>query len=408
MFPLLQSGDIVEYIQLPFHKIYLNDIILVHVNNIPFTHRVIYKTKTTYVTRGDNNEFADTEVKKRRVLAKVIRFQRKGVWHEIGDVYLTQSAFYLHEIQKLEAVLNAQKVPHVFLKGVLVSLRYEGKIPRRIYADCDILISRTYTQKTHNVFKTLGYLTQEPALRQLQRLPKGPSAKPEVNFMKVVGGVPVVFDVHFEPVFLMTQIAGMNFMYPPNKLKKLGEHIIANREMKKVQGFIYPLCSAPDQILYLALHIFHHNFTDSVRYQLLDSIIRKTATKNTWSLIRSAIKSYQLEGYLSLVFILLKKYYHTPIPPSFLAGIRPHTFKKWVLNSMECHINIFSQENGLRVGIMRFFYAFLLSPEPFLKKIIIFVHPQVCFAGLSLVWLSLVNRWGVRRSMCELPPTSAY
>ena len=46
----------------------------------------------------------------------------------------------------------------------------------------------------------------------------------------MVSGIPVVFDVHFEPVFLMTQLGGMNALYPSQLLAQLGDKIIKNGE----------------------------------------------------------------------------------------------------------------------------------------------------------------------------------
>ena len=414
MYPILQSGDRVEYIQTPFSNIRLNDIVIVYSNKIFVTHRVIYKTSTTCITRGDNNRASDGEIKKERILGKVVRFKRNGVWHDIQEVYRIQSALYLHEIQKLETVLRLHKVPHVFLKGVLISLRYEGTIPKRIYADCDILVKRYDQKNIEKVFKMLGYQLQERALWQPQRLPSRQTIKPEVSFVKIVSGVPVVFDVHFEPVFLMTQLGGMNMLYPSTLLTLLGDNIINRGERKKIRGFSYSLCSPPDQILYLALHIFHHNFTDSMRYQLLDSVIRKSALLlrsasgrssnlkkglppfgsaqgklsryDIWEELVDMIKVYRLEGYVYGVFILLKKYFKTPIPPSFFRSICPSRFALHVLRFAIQRIDIFSQDSRAKAGITRFILIFLLSPNPLVRKFLIFIHKDTLVMGIRLMW----------------------
>jgi len=446
MFPLLHDGDKVEYIKTQFRNIQLNDIVLIYVKGKLITHRVIYKSKTSCITRGDNNAKSDDVIKKGRIFAKVVRFKRKGVWYDIQAAYLAQSALYLHEIQKFETVLQFQKIPHVFLKGVLVSLRFEGAIPKRIYADCDVLVRRGDYKKIEKTFKILGYQLQEKSrsvlrfARFLSRQPTGGllrndtepiniDSKPEVSYMKLVNGVPVVFDVHFEPVFLMTKLGGMNLLYPKNMLIRLGEKIIQRREMKSCKGFYYPLCSPPDQILYLALHIFHHNYTDSVRYQLLDAVIRKSnmsfrtisekSSPSTLLRVNSAnfvsasrprflsrskllrndmdelvqtIKKYHLEGYVYGVFILLKKYFKTPLPPSFLRVIRPPSFKFQVTSYKINHTDIFCQDNRVNAGISRFILIFLLSPNPFWKKMFLFLHPEVLHTALKLL-ISFLSKY---------------
>ncbi len=389
MYPLLQDGDYIEYIYSPFKNIRLSDLILVYADDILMTHRVIYKKSTSCITRGDNNPTADTLVQKGRVLAKVIRFRRKGAWHNIQDVYLTQSIIYLQEIQKLEILLRINKLPHVFLKGVLVSLLYEGSIPKRIYADCDILIKRNDARKIEYVFKHLGYklLGRTPLFNKANIQ----SNQPEVSFMKMVGRTPVVFDVHFEPVFLMTQLGGMGLLFPKDKLLELGESIISNGKCATIQGFSYTVCSAADQILYLALHIFHHNFTDSIRYQLLDAVIRKSASKKTWKHISDSIRKYRLEGYTYLVFALLKQYFHTPIPFSFFSSIEPQKTKKIVLSRCMKHVDIFNRDTRMKAGIERFILIFLLSPEPVWKKTLLFFHKDTIKSVVNVVFTKTIS-----------------
>ena len=405
MYPLLQDKDTVEYIQTPFRKIQLNDIILVYVDDVLMTHRVIYKTKTSCITRGDNNATADAVIQKRRVLAKVVRFQRKGVWYGIQDVYLGQSALYLHEIQKLETVLQFQKIPHVFLKGVLVSLRYEGAIPKRIYADCDILVPHNSYKQVEKLFLLLGY--KPISLADTDSVPyfKKLDQQPEVNFIKTVQGVPVIFDVHFEPVFLMSRLRALELLYPKQLLRSLGEELISRSTPKKIKGFNYSLCSPPDQILYLALHIFHHNYTDSVRYQLLDAVIRKSVTRSArpfdfaqgdmhglWKELEHTIKKYQLEGYAYGVFMLLKKYFKTPIPQSFISEIQPSSFKRRVSAYFLKRVDIFSQDSRVNAGISRFILIFLLSPNPLWKKLFLFFQPEVLYTGAKLAYFYLSSR----------------
>ena len=434
MYPILQDGDTVEYIQTPFHLVKLNDIILVYAHDILLTHRVIYKTKNTCITRGDNNSAADPAIQKGRVLAKVVRFKRNGVWYGMQDVYLMQSALYLHEIQNLETVLQLQKIPHVFLKGVLISLRYENAIPKRIYADCDVLVPNKGYKQVEKAFSLLGYKPLSLANTDSVSYFKKLDQQPEVNFVKTIQGIPVIFDVHFEPVFLMSRLPALELLYPKHLLRSLGDRMLSRSVPKQIKGFNYSLCSVPDQILYLALHIFHHNFTDSIRYQLLDAVIRKSSLsfrakgeksseaqfasrflsrnkllRNDWKELARTIKEYRLEGYLYGVFILLKKYFKTPIPQSFFTSIRPSIYPtspfsfEWlrgagkliVIKYIVRHVDIFSQDSRMKAGMERFILIFLLSPEPFWRKTTLFVHPEVLYTVAKLIFSlfsSLISR----------------
>lgn len=389
MYPLLQNGDSIEYRHTPFKSIQLNDIILVYTGDILMTHRVIYKTKGGCITRGDNNNLADTQLQKGQVLAKAIRFKRKNKWHTISEVYLSQSITYLNEIRKLETLLRSNNLKHVFIKGVLVSLKYIGNVPRRIYADCDILIERNDYSKIREIFSKLGYhysVISHPFVSD-----KNPEQKPELNFVKRVNGIPVIFDVHLEPVFLMLQLGGMNLLYP--RLEELGKYIINRKKTPNIHGFSYSLCSPSDQILYLALHIFHHNYTDIVRYQLLDAVVRKAGNEKVWKDITHTILSFQLDGYLYLVFILLRKYCKTPIPNSFLRMIRPNGFKKIAIDVFESQCNVFGEGSRLKAGIERFVLVFLLSPEPMWRKALLFVYPETLISIIRVIWIKAISQF---------------
>lgn len=383
MFPILQHGDLVEYIRCNPTHIKENDIILTNTNGTFVTHRVIYKTATTYITRGDNNPKADLPIQANQIFGKAIRFKRRGVWYGIQEIYLQQSILYLHEINKLAKTLSQNTVPHVFLKGVLISLRYENTIPRRIYADCDILVKRENAQQIELIFKFLGYKNVDKNFRLTTK--KNKYDYPEISFVKNIGKIPVVFDVHFEPVFLMTQIAGMNLLYDKQLLYDLGGMIINNRKSIQVKGMDFFMCAPTDQALYLVLHIFHHNCIDSVRYSLLNSVILKSKSSLFWKKLRLTIKKFHLEGYSYLPFLILKRYYKTPIPPSFISSIVPSWSKKKISWFLLQKTNIFNNDSRFKAGIERFILIFVLSPSPIWKKIWVFFHKDTIQTILSLI-----------------------
>jgi len=376
MYPILQDGDIVEYIQIPFYKIQLNDIILTYINENLVTHRVIYKSKYTCITRGDNNSTADPIIKRGRVLARVVRFKRRDTWWDIQDVYLTQSTLYLREIQKLETVLQFKKIPHVFLKGVLVSLRYEHTIPKRIYADCDILFDRRMYGNIDNIFTRLGFRLVDEDRTSFTSL-KNPKDRAEISFIKLINNIPIIFDVHFEPVFLINQLDGMNLLYPKKYLAKLGSEMIDRGRKVKIKGFFYTLCSESDQILYLILHIFNHNFTDSVRYQLLISVIGKPTNRKVMKQLIETVGNLKLNGYVYPVLLLLNKYYNSPFPYTYLSLLTPSLFKQWVSTHIENNTTI--HNNDARDS-KKIAYIFLLSPARLGRKVLFFIHPEVYYA----------------------------
>lgn len=381
MYPILKNGDVVECVKTPFSRIRVNDVIIhLKKENIFVTHRVIYRTKHYLVTRGDNNIQADEYVYKNAVFAKVVRFSRKGQWYGIADIYMNQSVLYLREIKKLESLLQKSAVPHVFLKGVLISLRYKSTIPRRIYADCDVLIARHSFGEVRSIFERMGYrMIGDPTLGFAPE--RDLYSHPEVTFLGVQGQV--AFDLHFEPVFLSARIgSAMEFLYPQKRREQLGAVLIQNAHPFRLRGMIYPILSPIHQVLYLALHLFHHNYVDIIPYHLLAVVIKKVqrANRDMWDQLLLIIRAYDMGSYVYGVFIVLERYGLSSIPSSFIRSIRPAYMKEQIILFYLTHINLFENEQRVRAGIIRFIGSILLSPTTWWWKIIIFFHPATYYS----------------------------
>jgi len=389
MYPILRSGDYLEYEAVRYEKLQINNIVLILEKDTLITHRLIYKKKASCITRGDNNKAADVEIKKDHVIGRVTRFRRKGKWFSIDDIYHVQSSHYLSEIQKLQSLLREYSISHVFLKGVLISLKYEKTIPKRIYADCDILVSKGSFLLLKNVFAELGYapiqLSEVDSIPYFRKL----EDQPEVSFIKrSKWSIPVVFDVHFQPVFLVSRLPQFLLPYPQHYLFDLGKKILKDKISSRIAGIHYFLCDPVDQILYLALHIFHHNYTDILRYQLLDAVIRKTLRKRPalWRELADIIVRFRLQNYVYGVFLRYQTYFSTAIPSSFFAAIYPSLFALYVSRFAIRHVDIFSQDTRTKAGIQRFLLIFLLSPNPIWKKALLIIHPEVITIGIRLIF----------------------
>ena len=83
----------------------------------------------------------------------------------------------------------------------------------------------------------------------------------EISFYKVINNYGIVFDVHVEPVFMMTKVTN-RFLYPEDLLNELSEDFFRESDVKTINGYKMPLLSAEHLTMYLALHFFHHNFKE--------------------------------------------------------------------------------------------------------------------------------------------------
>jgi len=430
MFPILQPNDTIYFKKIPFSNIKVNDLLVFKKKNQLITHRVIYKTKKYLITKGDNNPNCDGKIYPKQVVGKVYQIKRNGQIFKPETLYLIQSTHYFSEIVKIKNEFDKENINYVFLKGLPLHLYFESSHPQRLYADCDVLVDKKDFEKTEKILLSFGYRKADTSLSSFQK--KLQDKKVENAYWKRINAFTVVFDLHLEVVFMMTQLGKLEALYPQKLIDGLTEEFLKTKIKIKINNEKFLILDTCYLILYLSLHLFHHNFTGAFRYDFLDKVIKKSRISiNDWQNIASIIKKYQLNNFVFPVFFLLKKYYKTPIPKKFLNDIKskilcPIYFNlqltvipDLIRNLYYCFINyidsrlredgkirksknlrrlnlinydnIFNDEPRLHAGINRFKNLFLLSPGPLWKKILIFFNPQVIFAVFWVFWKKIKN-----------------
>ena len=353
MLPVLFSEDIVYFNKTYFNRLKNNDVILVKKNHHYFTHRIIYKIKSYLITKGDNNLLSDGKIYPSQVIAKAIKIKRQGKTINIEDLYLFQSTLYFQEVVKIKKALEKENVDFVFLKGLPLHLFFESSHPKRIYADCDVLVDKKDFDKAEKILLTFGYKKVRNDLSPTQGKLKNKEI--EASFLKIINGIPVVFDIHIEPVFLMIQLGSLDALYPQKLIDQLTYEFLTTKQQIIINHEKFYILNTKYLILYLALHFFHHNFRGAFRLDFLDTVIRKShLKKQDWIDIKTTINDYYLENYIGPVFFLLKKYYSTSVP-DFI------NFKSFINYK---NLNIFDDESRLEAGVNRFkniFFSFSTS-----------------------------------------------
>lgn len=377
MFPLLHDGDVLYLKKIKYTHIQVNDIVCVRKKVSPhgrdetfFTHRVIYKTAKYLITRGDNNYVSDGKIYPTNIVGVVSKAKRKQVFN-VDEIYLFQSTFYFEEIIRVKRAFEKHKVDFVFLKGLPLHLYYVGSHPQRLYADCDILISKRHTRKVVNILQELGFKRSRVPLSLLQEKLKNKDS--EVTYYKTINGIPVMLDIHFEAVFMMTQLGKLDALYPQRLVDSLGIFFLRNKRLVIIHEEKFPILSHANLIIYLFLHLFHHNFKGTFRYDFIRVILEKE-NYDDQQVIRT-IKEYKLENFILPCILLLERYYKNQHITKTL-GIKPD--RRMI--SMVQKINIFDENDRVGEGIERFKYLFLLSPMPLYKKITVFLNPEVIVA----------------------------
>lgn len=388
MNPLFRSGDVIFLKQVPFQKIRINDIVGVKKGKIVFVHRVIYRTSDYLLTKGDANPRVDGKILAGNVLGIVEKIKRKGQESTPDKLYLFQSLLYFKEIKKVKRAFDKAGIDFAILKGLPLHLYLEKKIPRRIYSDCDLLVKENDIGKIEKIMKNVGYKKFNDSLSNLHD--KFKERDPEISFYKKLNNAIVFFDIHLEVVFMMTKLGKLEGLYPRSMVKKITEKLLDETQNIKIDGESFRILSWENLLVYLCLHLFHHNYKGSYRYELIKTLIEKK--RINYAQCAETIKTFRLENFVFACFPILLKYYKTRVPQSFLKEIRPSKKIK-LINKIILKSDIFSQNDRLSGGEERFKLIFNLSPSPFYRKTLEFFNPQVIYSIFFVLTRRLKRRF---------------
>jgi len=430
MQPLFYENDLLFYLKVQYYKIAVNDLILVKKNNNFFTHRVIYKSYKYLITKGDNNFLSDAKIYPKQIIGKVYQVKRNGQVFDPENLYLLQSTLYFQEIVKIKRSFEKEKINFVFLKGLPLRLYYEKTYPRRIYLDCDVLVDKKNYLEAEKILIKDGY--QKAYLYWSKKVKKLHKKEIEATFYKKQSELIIAFDIHLQLVDLsIVHLGHFDDLYPQKLIDQLTADLLKtkrkvriNPDLIGVNNEFFFILNTKYLILYLALHIFHHNFRGAFRFQFLDKVIRKeifrvsrlrsgnpfrlaVTTNLTTSRYRplnrqtlnELITKYRLQNFVYLVFVLLKKYYKTPLPNSFLKSIQPSGFMNFMDFIDFKNLSIFDDEPRIKAGITRFKNLFFLSPRRWQNKVLIFVNPLVVY---SILWVLIKKLFSSSRIVCKL------
>ncbi len=383
MLPILFNGDVIIHQKIKFSNIKINDIICFKKNNHLVTHRVVYRKSNFLITSGDNNRISDGKIYSKDVIGIVNKIKRIGHIISINDLYLIQSTIYFKEIIDVNRLLKKRKINIVVLKGLPLYLLYYNRIPKRIYADCDILVPRKKVNQVIKLMEKLGYKTIDTSFSKLQSKLK--SQDTEITLYKLIQGIPVYFDIHVELGFMMVQIGKLNEFYSTKLLNKLTLSFINQSRQVKLNGESFNFLSPEHLVIYLILHLYHHNFTGPYRYDLLLNILNKE--KLDYNKIAACISEFNLKNYIYPGVLLLKKYYNLKFESKFIEKIIPD---KKILNLIVKkfgNLNIFDEHDRFSNGVEKFKLLFYLSPRKIYKYAVI-LNPEVIYFALLFVLLS--------------------
>lgn len=383
MEPLLKENDVVYLKKTSFRFIKINDIVAIKKYNRIITHRIVYKTNSFIITKGDNNLQSDGKIHKKNIVGLVTHIKRKNSIFKPDDLYFFQSSLYMREIAKITSALKYMRIRFVFLKGLPVHLYITKTHPRRIYSDCDILVHPDDVQKTREILYQHNYSYLDP--KQPWNLPLHSQKQfIKLDFIKTVHDFNIIFDIHPTITFLIDNLGSMDALYPEKKLRDMSNTFLSEKNVFMYNDEVYPVLPITNLVLFLSLHIFNHNFEQAFRYELLQYIINTRHID--FGELKNSIMRYDLKNFVYPVFYFLKKYFTDKIPDSFLESILPSGLALWYIKRFILAKNIFNTSPFISIGIQRFKNSFFLSPQPLYKKLFFFFSLKIQYV---IFWVLL-------------------
>lgn len=392
MAPLLLDSDLITIKQVPFLKLKVDDIISFFKNKKLVSHRIVYINKNIsdpyVITKGDFNFKDDGKIYDKEIMGKIVRVKRKDTSFAITSLYQFNAYYYLREIDYFLSILRRNKINYIILKGLPLYLYINNKIPNRIFADCDILIKPKNFKKIYGILMRNGYIPEYPVTNFSKKVP-------ELSFNKVINHFKVSFDIHTEPCFMMTKLSKLDLLYPTSKITQITESFFRKKIKVSLGGKKYFVLSCEDQLAYLFLHLFHHNFRGYNRYHLIDQLIKmkKIDFQKFWHFVHK----FNLENYILPGLRMFQLYY--PTKDVDFGSNSYHT------DSLPKRLNIFEVKTNFDEGIERFVNLFLLSPSPLYKKIFVIFSDQV-FSSVARVGIKKIAIY--HRSISFLLKTLKY
>jgi len=383
--PFIRANDELFFEKVGLQDIKVEDLLLIKSREGSVVRQVVYCGLGKIITKGDKAQAYETVPDD--IVGRVIKYKRGQVTLYPQRAYLIQSTIYLAEIAKIALIFTKEKIDYVFVKGLPLHLYYEKTHPKRIYQDCDLLVSGNEARtRVHQLLTQRGYVLRESSENDYSTHTENLARAPEVVYYKRIRGFPVVLDIHYEAVFLMIQLRKLESFYPHRLVDRLTQKLLDEGKFVKIGNERFRVLPRSLLILYLTLHLFHHNYRGAFRYQFIHNLIQSRYTRQTdFTELLRLIQQYKLKKFLFPVFFLLQKHYQTALPRNFLNKLGNSTNWEYSLLRLET-LNIFSYESRFGSGIRRFLFLFLLSPQPWQIRFSIIVNREFWFIFARMIW----------------------
>jgi len=352
MLPLFGPNSSLEIVKEKQYQV--DDIVIFKKRNKLIAHRLIYipRSHNFFITKGDNNLRSDGKISPDMILGKVTNVTCKNKKSKIESLYLTQSLLYIHYIDRFTNFLNKNNIPFIILKGLPIHLRYEGKIPNRIYFDVDFLIKEDDLRVINKFLKTKGFIkTKDEKNKKVNAV-----QHTYINTDRAFG---INFDIHISPVRIYRKLNLLNIFVPDKGM--ISKMLWEGSEKFKISGKQYTVLNKETQIVYLLLHFFQHNMEGIHRLGFINNIVTKGPRPN-WNKIAKMVKRYYLFSLCYPPLKMLEIYYDFCAPRKFYSFFTNYGYVRIVGSLLSRISNPFNSNGKYLSLIKRILYSVTCSP----------------------------------------------
>ena len=377
MFPLILPKDKVVVIKAKILK--RDDIVVFTNNNRLIAHRLIYvsPSRDYLVTRGDNNLSSDGKISRSQILGKIETLKRGGGKLSLSHVYLTQSSIYLKELKTIDWAFKKRSVSYVILKGLPVHITINNSPPKRLYLDADILVKKGDFKKATQALLALQFKKLRSTL-----LGKEAELSSQLDFTKFTNPFPVTIDLHKSPAIGFTKTRILDDLTPDSNL--FSDYLFRNVRDVYVGSTKFPILKNETLLIFLLLHLFHHNFRGIERIRLISDLI--AIGHLNWKRIRKDTKNLNVGPYINCALTFVNKYYSKGVPKPPRSAL---------YSALALLISPFKSLPKNLERAERFVLLMFLSPEPLWKKVSVALEPKVYsyfFKTIKSFFLSSVRK----------------
>lgn len=385
MLPIIYPNDGIYFKSVSFSQLKINDLIVFKENNSLIVHRTIYKRPTCLISKGDNSPIADKKIKPSQILGRVYQIKRNGKIINPENIYLIQSTLYFQELVKIIRTFEKENINYVFLKGLPLHLYYDGSLPGRLYADCDILIDVSQYWTVNKFLKKLGFIAEKKIKSSLLFIYIGSEDK-EINYYKKINGIRVILEIHNQITFSTHKVPNP-FVDFENNIKLYSRNLLKQKRIVKVNGVEMPFIDSNNLVLYLFLHFYTHLYNGPFRLSLISQIIKKD--KINWFKILQEADKLKVINFIIPSLFLLKKYFQIGSPYYLSRSLYKKNFNYSIgfYKFLRLENNFFSYNYSFsKTRLMRALLILLFIDEGVFKKILVIFKPNLILHSIYFVF----------------------